>query len=150
MRWKVFRGPSTSQRHRGFLCASWRQNSEGRKQKTGRKNHCRLQTPTVYPPSPPGLSTDFKTLKGRLPPAHRAATTDGRVSSVLPDTLHVEANTRVEVFLFCTFSHIWRSSTYFGPHHHASAREVLVSPAPVSGSSICCLSGPLSRTSCCV
>ena len=39
-------------------------------------------------------------------------------------------------------SHIWRSSTYFGPHHHASAREVLVSLAPVSGSSIRCPKWP--------
>lgn len=127
--------------------------TELRREEAGDGEEESLQTPNTHslPSFAPWPEHRFQdSLKGRLSPAHRAATTDGRVSSVLPGTLRIEANTRVEVFLFCTFSHIWCSSTYFGPHHHASAREVLVSPVPVSGSSICCLSGPLSRTSCCV
>lgn len=147
MRWKVLGALSTGLRHRGFICACWRQSSGlGGRQERGRRNDCGPQIPRAYPPSPTGLGTDFKTQKRGFLPPHTASTTDGRILSILPDTLHVEANTCISApFLTRGAQQLTLALSVHQPLRGAHA-----SPSLCQEAALCCLSGPLSRTLCCV
>ena len=140
MRRKVLWGASASQRHRGFLCVSWRE--LGRKEAGGGRQT--PQTPnsqsTLLPHWP---EHRFQDSRGRISPAHRAVTCG--ISSMLPGTLHVEANTSISslprLFSTLVLKHLlWPSSSCI------SLRGARFSCACVRKQ----LSGPLLRTSCCV